>query len=113
MLTNSSLEGKFTCDSVRPTTGLLECKNKASRLRDLPLHEELVGYFNDVNDLKSFIANQLPEIKEFLRKKATIQRNDNLDLQAREVTVASNRANAKRKRDERMVAEEKPFLFHW
>ena len=72
-------------------------------MRDLPLHEELVGYFNDVNDLKSFIANQLPEIKEFLRKKATIQRNDNLDLQAREVTVASNRANAKRKRDERMV----------
>lgn len=85
------------------TTGLLEWKNKASRLRDLPLHEELVGYFNDVNDLKSFIANQLPEIKEFLRKKATIQRNYNLDLQARGVTGASIRANAKRKRDERMV----------
>lgn len=85
------------------TTGLLEWKTKANRLRDVPLYEELLGYFNDVNDLKCFLARQLPEIKEYLRKTATIQRDYNLDLQAKGVTGKATRANAKRKRDERMV----------
>lgn len=85
------------------TTGLLEWKNKANRLRDVTLYEELLGYFNDVNDLKCFLASQLPEIKEYLRKKATIQRDYNLDLQAKGVAGKATRVTAKRKRDERMV----------
>ena len=85
------------------TTGLLEWKNKANRLRDVSLHEELLGYFNDVSDLKCFLASHLPEIKEYLRKKATIQRDYNLDLQAKGVAGKATRAMAKGKRDERMV----------
>lgn len=85
------------------TTGLLEWKNKANRLRDVTLYEELLGYFNNVNDLKCFLASQLPEIKEYLRKKATIQRDYNLDLQAKGVAGKATRVTAKRKRDERMV----------
>jgi len=95
------------------TTGLLEWKNKANRLRDVPLYEELLGYFNDINDLKCFLASQLPEIKEYLRKKATIQRDYNLDLQAKGVAGKATRTNAKRKRDERSWEKERRILFQW
>lgn len=86
------------------TKGLLEWKEKANRLRDVTLHEELVGYFNDVNDFKAFLATELPGIKEYLNLKATIKRNYNLDLQAKGVAGAMTRANAKRKRDKEMAA---------
>lgn len=86
------------------TKGLLEWKDKASKMRDVSLHEELVGYFNDATAFKTFLAYELPEITEAVRMKATIKREYNLDLQAKGVAGARTRANAKRKRDERMLA---------
>lgn len=47
------------------TKGLLDWEEKASRMRDVPLHEELVGYFNDATAFKTFLANELPGIAEF------------------------------------------------
>ena len=90
--------------SKSTTKGLLSWKEKANRLRDVNLHEELVGYVNDINDFKAFIAYELPEMKDFLNEKATIKRDFNLDLQAKGVAGAKTRDNAKRKRDDRVNA---------
>lgn len=90
--------------SKSTTKGVLSWKEKAHRLRDVSLHEELVGYLNDINDFKAFIADELPEIKDFLNEKATIKRDFNLDLQAKGVAGATTRKNAKRKRDDRVNA---------
>ncbi|CAH3186837.1 unnamed protein product [Porites lobata] len=57
------------------TKGLLEWKDKASKMRDVSLHEELVGYFNDATAFKTFLAYELPEITEAVRMKATIKEN--------------------------------------
>ena len=91
-----------SCATKSTTKGLLEWK--ANRLHDVSLHEELVGYFNDVNDFKAFLASKLPGIKEYLNLKATIKRNYNLELQAKGVAGVITRANAKRKRDNEMAA---------
>jgi len=56
-----------------------------------------------VNDFKAFLATELPGIKEYLNLKATIKRNYNLELQAKGVTGAITRANAKQKRDREMA----------
>ena len=78
--------------------GLLEMKDNASRLRDHAFYEELAGYFNEATSFSSFLANDLPDITKFLKEKATILRQFNLDLQA------TKRANAKNKRDEKLSA---------
>lgn len=57
-----------------------------------------------MNDFKAFLATELPGIKEYLNLKATINRNYNLELQAKGVAGAITRANAKRKRDKEMAA---------
>ena len=84
--------------------GLLEMKDNASRLRDHALYEELAGYFNEATSFSSFLANDLPDITKFLKEKATILRQFNLDLQAKGVASATKRANAKKKRDEKLSA---------
>lgn len=60
--------------------GFLEWKEKANRLRDVIFYEELVGYFNDVNDFKVFFVIEFFGIKEYLNLKAIIKRNYNFDL---------------------------------
>lgn len=84
--------------------GLLDMKDNASRLRDHTLYEELVGYFNEATSFSSFLANDLPDITKYLKEKATILRQFNLDLQAKGVAGATKRANAKKKRDEKLSA---------
>ena len=77
-------------------------KDNASRLRDHALYEELAGYFNEATSFSSFLANDLPDITKYLKEKATILRQFNLDLQAKAVAGATKRVNAKKKRDEKL-----------
>ena len=72
--------------------GLLDTKDNASRLRDHVLYEELVGYFNEATSFSSFLPNDLPDITKYLKEKATILRQFNLDLQAKGVAGATKRA---------------------
>ena len=65
---------------------------------------EPVGYFNEATSFSSFLANDLPDITKFLKEKARILRQCNLDLQAKVVAGATKRANAKKKRDEKLSA---------
>ena len=99
------------------TTGLLEWKNKANRLWDVPLYEQLLGYFNDVNNLKCFLASQLPEINEYLIKKATILRDYNLDLQAKGVLALGKppEQTQKEKRTKEWWSweKERQIFFQW
>lgn len=70
-------------------------------MRDVSLYEELEGYYTEVMGFKAFLLNELPEFVEYLRLKATIKRDFNLDLQSK---GAITRANAKVKRDKRLLA---------
>lgn len=76
--------------------GLLEIKDNANRFRDVQMHEELVGYFNEINNFTSFLANDLHEITAFQKERASIARQYNLDSQAKGVAGATVRWNAKR-----------------
>lgn len=60
--------------------GFLEWKEKVNRLCDVIFYEELVGYFNDVNDFKVFFVIEFFGIKEYLNLKVIIRRNYNFEL---------------------------------
>ena len=83
---------------------VIDWKGKANRLSNVSVYEELEGYYTEVMDFKTFLLNELPEFVEYLRLKATIKGDFNLDLQSKGVAGAITRANAKVKRDERLLA---------
>ncbi|CAH3159441.1 unnamed protein product, partial [Porites lobata] len=83
-----------------------EWKDKASKMRDVSLHEELVGYFNDATAFKTFLAYELPEITEAVRMKATIKERIQFGLAGQRSRWRKNEGKCeKRKRDEKNVGD--------
>ena len=71
-------------------------KGNASQLCDHALYEKLAGYFNEATSFSSFLGNDLPDITKYLKVKATILRQFNLDLQAKGLPVQPSVRTPKR-----------------